>query len=290
MVLTMCRLAAFPPGTPMEFAHEIVSDFAGGNEHGTGVAYLKGKSFVIQKYPVSYAECVTKKHPLFGHMPHDGWTIAHVRYATHGEKTYANTHPIIRGHSAVCHNGIFSGTPLIKAALNKSVKWQGETDSEVGAYMLNSLGPDEFYKAMPSGAGVWLALNRDGSLSVSKLSGDLEMIQNEKEQIVIASQFPWKGGWKHKASSMTLGVAKVDAKGFAINFKFPKKEERTYGHRHPLYTPQDIGMMRPMNTSPCSTTGSAGQMNVTSCKTREQFSLWDWPEDERMIEYLKDLT
>lgn len=296
----MCRLAAFPPGTSKEYAHEIVGDFLGCNDDGVGTAYLKGKSFVVNKFPYSYTQASREKKPLFDHMPHSGWTIAHVRLATHGQHTYANTHPIIRGDMAVVHNGIFSSHDLVRAALNKAVKWQGETDTEVGAYMLDQLGPQAFYKAMYSSSGVWMALHRDGSLSVTKLSGDLEYMAQKDGKVFLASSFPRSS----KAYPMTAvaGVYNADAEGKPINFSATYFERAKQSNNSSSYHWRGGKLEKDDIHEPDDRTGTC-QSSVAMARGGSYTpqhktyvlprpltpSLWDWPDDERMLEYLKGI-
>lgn len=229
----MCRLAAFPAGTTKERAHEIVSNFISGNHDGVGSAHVKSGEFIVKKYPYSYQEAVTKKDDLFEHMPYDGWTIAHVRYATHGENTIPNTHPIIRGDIVGVHNGVFGASSIIRVAMADSVKWAGETDSEVALYMLNKLGSYKFYKEMPSGAGVYLALNRNGELDCIKCSGDMKLLRVDGGKWIVASHFAYKEDdiWTE------LGCYGFKADGTPRDWqpKEKKKEETRTS-----YTPQDI--------------------------------------------------
>ena len=287
----MCRLAAFPPGTTPETAHLIVSEMERGNDHGVGTVYLQDKTFVINKFPISYKEAVVQKKPLFDHMPHKGWTLAHVRFRTHGEQVYQNTHPIIRGDIAVVHNGVFNTSLMVRAALGKSVKWQGETDSEVGAYILDQVGPEEFYRVVPSGNGVWLALNRDGSLTGVKLSGDLEFFRNEDDTLILASEFPWKGGFKKSSKYFTLGHIKMAPDGHPLSFKLEKKESYTPMTSCGPYTRQDCSTMNDMRRQahqPILTNSSKGSGVVLP--HQDPIELWNWPDDDRMAEYLRGLA
>ena len=295
----MCRLAAFPPGTSKEYAHEIVSNFVRGNDDGVGTAYLKGKSFVINKFPYSYDQAKREKKALFDHMPYEGWTIAHVRMATHGEHTYANTHPIIRGDVAVVHNGVFSACEMVKAALHKAVKWQGETDTEVGAYMLDQVGPEGFYKAMYCGSGVWMALHRDGHLSVTKLSGDLDYMGTKDGKVFLASEFPRNG--KVIPLTATAGVYNADAEGKPINFaptyfERVNSSNRTNYHwkngkyeRDDIHEPDDRTGTCATSVAMARNSGAVHAFPVATALVKPAPGLWDWPEDERMLEYLKGL-
>lgn len=298
----MCRLAAFPPGTSANEAHEIVAKFVKGNDDGVGSCYVEKGEFKLQKYPYSYQQAVSKKDKLFDHMPYDGWTLAHVRMATHGGNEYKNTHPIIKGNYAVVHNGVFSDSRLVRAALADSVKWSGETDTEVAAYMLNKLGPSEFYKVMPSYAGVYLALHRDASLVAIKMgSGDLELKRNENDTFILASEFPWTESYWKKRLSAEAGILKLDKEGHALNFKFKKQEEeqkKEYSSRgttntnygrgsfcdrsdpYSTYVPQDIGFARGVPPTHASSTAESTGVTKTAANVstvkKKKMDLWTW--------------
>ena len=138
-------------------------------------------------------------------MPYNGWTIAHLRAASHGPVAMENTHPFEIGRWAICHNGIWSDYDVAKLALSHYVKFQGETDSEVAAHLINNLGPKKFATSIDRG-GVYLALNLDGSLWVMKTSGELVLNTLKDNQVLIASEldkeiYPEhadaKDGWYH---------------------------------------------------------------------------------------------
>ena len=114
----MCRLAAFPPMFPRRKALEILANFYAGNEDGTGSVYVKDGKFVVNKWRYRLETVIKRKFPLLDHMPYDGWTLAHLRAASHGKIRKVNTHPFIRGDWAVVHNGIFSEYKIVKAALS----------------------------------------------------------------------------------------------------------------------------------------------------------------------------
>lgn len=184
----MCRLAAFPPGTSREKAIEVVSNFWEGNEDGVGTVYVKNGEFIVNKAPVSFERAMKKRVPLFDHMPYNGWTLAHVRAASHGANTMSNTHPFIKGDWAFIHNGIYDDHALLKAALSPYVRFEGETDTEVVAHMFATLGPQKFVRTVSSG-GVYMALNKAGHLYVVKNSGNLAFRRTSKG-VLFASEFP----------------------------------------------------------------------------------------------------
>lgn len=287
----MCRLAAFPPGTTAEEAHEIVTAFVGGNDDGVGSAFVKDGEFVVKKYPYSYHEAIAKKNDLFDHMPYQGWTIAHVRLATHGGNEYKNTHPIIKGNLVGVHNGVFGAANLIRAAMNGSVKWQGDTDTEVALYILNKLGPEGFRKEMPYSAGVYLALGRDGALTAIKCSGDLRIWRTQDDRFILASSFKYDSKYWKDEKGVDDGILKLDKEGHALNFKFEKKEKYDYWNKNYRntygsgYTSSDIGY--PSGMPPRNPTQSTGCNSSNSCSTpsKPKLELWDFPSEDELNKF-----
>ena len=194
----MCRLAAFPPNTSRTEAIEILLEMQGCNLDGVGSVYVnKGGEFVVDKYPCSLSSLLRKQSKelkkgegFLSHMPHDGWTVAHLRAASHGGNTFENTHPFITadGNYAVVHNGIWSDYRIAKLCLEKSIEFKGQTDSEVAANLISLVGPERFSAAIDFG-GVYLALQKDGQLWVIKTSGQLELVDREVEGTLLASEF-----------------------------------------------------------------------------------------------------
>ena len=184
----MCRLAMFPPGYPKDRALEILLRFEGGNKDGVGAAYLNPKTnmFSVSKSPGAISDLV-KTHDFLGHMPYlESWTIAHLRMASHGAVKMENTHPFIVGDWCFIHNGIWSDYKIAKLALSKSVKFHGETDTEVAAHMFNILGPEQFTEEIDR-SGVFVGLHRSGQLHVVRTSGDLEGFIRTNGTTVLAS-------------------------------------------------------------------------------------------------------
>ena len=183
----MCRLAAFPPGYSRDKAIDILLNFEDFNTDGTGYSYVKDGEFVVEKWAKSLSK-VLKQNDFLTHMPYDGWTIAHLRAASHGEKLRRNTHPFVTSKYCICHNGIWSDYKIAKLALKDRIEFKGETDSEVAAQLIDLIGPAEFAKEMDF-AGTYLVLQRDGKLWALKTSGDLEMKNLRKGGVLIASEF-----------------------------------------------------------------------------------------------------
>jgi hypothetical protein len=180
-----------------------------------GSAYVKDGKFVVDKHPVSLTELLTLDHPFLSHMPYEGWTIAHLRAASHGDIAYRNTHPFTvggtgdrtkgEGEWCIAHNGIWTDYAVAKLALSKFVKFHGETDTEVAAELINLVGPAKFAEEISWG-GVYLCLNKSGDLWVAKTSGDLEGFVRSDKTMLLASAldmnkyrrwFDFDSGWYH---------------------------------------------------------------------------------------------
>jgi len=184
----MCRLAAFPPGFPRKDAIDILKSFENNNTDGTGAAWIKDGEFQVEKYPKSLTKVIRRRRFL-DHMPHNGWTIAHLRAASHGDNKLENTHPfIVNNKWAIVHNGIFSEYKIVKLALSPHVTFLGDTDSEAAAHLIGTVGPKKFSETIDF-SGVFLALNIRGDLWAIKTSGDLEIQALTQERVLLASEF-----------------------------------------------------------------------------------------------------
>ncbi len=185
----MCRIACFPPNFKRKEAIKILKDFARLNTDGTGFVYVENNKFEGNKWPKPLSYILRKKLPFLDHMPHNGWTLVHLRAASHGQNIIENTHPFIVGNWAITHNGIWREHNIVKLALKKFIRFEGETDSEVAAHLFNLAGPKRFTEEVDL-SGVFVALNKNGSLWVSKTSGQLSMFELEDGKVLIASELP----------------------------------------------------------------------------------------------------
>jgi hypothetical protein len=188
----MCRLACFPPKTSQAEALEILLEMEGTkNIDGVGCAYIDANGkFVCQKWAVSLSKIIEDGIPFMQHMAgegHNGWTIAHVRAMSRGAIAIKNTHPfIIDDKWAFAQNGTWNDYSVVKLALSKTVKFEGETDTEVAGHLFSIAGPREFCGAIDN-AGVFLGLRKDGSLYIVKTSGLLEFNEFPDKRILAAS-------------------------------------------------------------------------------------------------------
>jgi len=219
----MCRLIALPPGTTKKEALEVVKDFYIGNDDGTGSVYAKDGQFVVNKWPLSFKEVIKKRLPLVDHMPYEGWTLIHVRAASHGKNNYENTHPIVRGKWAVCHNGIFHEHAPVRAALNLVTEFKGQTDTEVAAALWQLAGPKVFMKTV-STSGVFLFLKNNGQLHVVCTSGDL-LFKARENSFTFASEFPLD---YKKTTRVDEGYFKMSKKGKVLKSFFEKSKTYSY--------------------------------------------------------------
>lgn len=64
--------------------------------------------------------------------------LAHTRWATHGQPSLLNTHPLVSDSIAIAHNGIIDNDPVLKERLrqNHQIVFSSETDSESIAHLI----------------------------------------------------------------------------------------------------------------------------------------------------------
>lgn len=183
----MCRQIAIPPGVERKEILATLRHFCGKNTDGVGYVQVVNNGFRVRKWPRSLYWAI-RNTDFLRTVPHDGWTLIHLRAASHGINARRNTHPFIVGDRAIVHNGVWSDYSLSKLLLaSQGIKTNGETDTEVGANVLNIIGPQKFASEI-TGGGVFMSLNRDGSLEVAQTSGDLVVHKYECGKILVASQ------------------------------------------------------------------------------------------------------
>jgi len=145
----MCELFAVSSSVPVEVKYSLHA-FAehGGlihpNKSGWGIAYREGKDALLIKEPEPASDSpwvrFIESQPLISTC-----VIAHVRYATAGVPSFANTHPFMRELGGrihlFAHNGGFEG--IWKKTLRSGVyRPTGETDSEYAfCLLLERLAP-----------------------------------------------------------------------------------------------------------------------------------------------------
>lgn len=228
----MCRIASFPPNFDRNEALEILKNFENNNTDGTGYVYVSNNKFVTYRSVDKVSSIIEKDKKFLDHMPYDGWTLVHLRAASHGENAIRNTHPfIIENKIAFIHNGIWSDYKIAKLALSKSVNFKGETDSEVAGHLFNIIGPKQFTKEIDFG-GVFMALKRNGKLWVSKTSGSLVEYSKKNGKVLLASELK-KDVYKTQ-KEVEEGWIYLNREGKVINRK--EKEGRPLTTRTQWYT------------------------------------------------------
>lgn len=133
----MCQLLGMSSSEPIRLTFSWESfvlrgSRAGGNPDGWGVAYFEGTDATLLRESTPAIESPMVKF-LGGHAPPSDLIISHVRRATSGSRTLANTHPfrrVLGGHTHVfAHNGYVPPTNVANDSC-----WlapQGDTDSEI---------------------------------------------------------------------------------------------------------------------------------------------------------------
>lgn len=179
-----------------------------------GSVHLSNGEFVVNKWAKSFSNVMRTDcgQDFLSHMPHSGWTLAHLRAASHGSNAKRNTHPFIVDDWAFIHNGVWHEYRLVKVTMERGrlVKFEGETDSEVAANFMNIVGPKKFTEEVDMG-GVFMALNRNGELHVMRTSGDLVSCA-KMSSFVIASELPKKKKYRN-AADVKLGWYKFNQDG-----------------------------------------------------------------------------
>lgn len=221
----MCRVIAVPPNTSKVVAKNLLKNLCLGNGDGTGSVYVKDGEFIINKWPVDYDKVKEKKLPLLDHMPYNGWTLIHVRAASHGKNTFNNTHPFVVGDYAMIHNGIFREHRIAKALL-KGHTFKGQTDSEVAGHVWTELGRQKFLEILSS--GVFMFLNRRGQLDVICCDGNDLAFKRTDKGILLASEFNSTRG----VTSVQQGAFRLSRTGKFLSAKWEEQETYSYGYQY----------------------------------------------------------
>lgn len=234
----MCRLAAFPPYFPRQEAINILLNFEKNNTDGTGYVYLDHKKFVVRKTIDKLSDCI-KDNNFLKHMPYGGWTLVHLRAASHGENAMRNTHPfIIENKWAFIHNGIWSEYEIPRKIFQKLGEIKGETDTEAAGHLFNLLGPKAFTHVVDRG-GVFMGLKRNGKLWISKTSGCLVsykrngyiLYASELDRDIYKTQRGVDEGWYNLDSGGGLIAKKIIKTAFPLSmYQFKSTKNKSVCH------------------------------------------------------------
>lgn len=111
--------------------------------------------------------------------------IGHTRWATHGEVSTANAHPLLSNNKrfAVVHNGIIENyLPLKNGLIARGVAFSSQTDSETVAHLLEANYDGDALNAVESTARLL-----EGSFAIvieSTVDGNLYAIKNKSPLVV----------------------------------------------------------------------------------------------------------
>lgn len=205
-------------------------------------------------------------------MPYNGWTIAHLRLATHGAKLKKNTHPFVAGDWAIVHNGIFGYHEMLKKVMCKfGAAFSGETDSEVAAYTIAAIGPKAFL-ASSKAAGAYLGLRRNGDLWAFKNSGDMDMLDTKYGPLIASNLGMLKDkvevdeGWMHYSSSCKLIAKEYTEKKKWGGYSFPYTKTKTIGFETGSRVPADPFKFHDWNEAHVMKDGKCTNLWCKACK------------------------
>jgi predicted glutamine amidotransferase len=222
-------------GVTKKEALEILANQYGENKDGVGEVYLKDGKFVVNKYAQSLEKVVKKGREFLSHLPHPGWTLIHIRRASCGIISKENAHPFVsmNGKIALIHNGTLNYSGLLRMYLSTIPGYVSDTDSAAATEIISRVGSKDFTERVNWG-GVFCNLNLDGTLEVSKISGQLAAHMREDKSFILSSEL---NDDKYKNIELTHGYFKFDKDGKYLTHKVKpfewngyKKEEKVIAY------------------------------------------------------------
>lgn len=139
----MCLLICKPKG--ISIPEEYLMKGYVGNSHGTGFAYVKDGTVIIDKGYFDYKKFLTSYLEKTNNQTKAA--LVHFRFATHGAKDVDNCHPFKVGRFAMAHNGVMrefgysekrSDTAILAQHLNVLAGYNNEIIKSQGLF--NFLG------------------------------------------------------------------------------------------------------------------------------------------------------
>ena len=183
---------ARPENFDMGDTLDILLDMERNNIDGFGFVYLRDGEFVVRKWPRALHKVLKRDKRCLDELKNvKGWTLFHMRAASHGCNCDENTHPFITpsGNYSIIHNGIFSDYGLAKLCMPQ-IQFHGDTDSEVAAAIIDVAGVKAFSDEIDM-SGVFMCLHKTGTLYVIKTSGDCCATQLENKTCLVSSQLAY---------------------------------------------------------------------------------------------------
>lgn len=133
-----------------------------------GIAVFEAEKLKIVKAKGRLADLEKKIEQVGKPVGHSG--IGHTRWATHGEPSDINSHPIGNERVSIVHNGIIENYQAIKDFLiSKGCSFESETDTETVAKLL-----DYYYKGDPFEAIVQMIREAQGAYALGIVFRDFK--------------------------------------------------------------------------------------------------------------------